>query len=396
MAVLPTIVGTFLVGERTVGTYTDERWITVVRLDGVALDLAGVIADVTVRHGRAGAADPPQASSATVTLWPVTRELTGSFRVGVSLELRASSPAGEWPLFMGRVSDAEVNGSTLSIVAAGILANASRVELDLTGWALEPWSARAARLFAATPFAGTVQADPTFDPLVEVPVVSSTDRLTFDSYAQSLRDDVGAAIVDQPDGTLLAQALGARATLGAVHALDPAKVLYSPRWVQALEVVNRVGVQYGPDSAPALVVSTDSASIGLYGRRYGDLQTRLHASADATTRATQALSRAAYPRWVMPDALVLEPIPGLAVGDRVVLTDLPPGSPFPSWTPVVEGWTDELAGGPRSWTQALALSDPLLSGLSLAWSQLPASGLPWNAVNPSLQWFEANSLDDFT
>ena len=386
------LVGTLLAGEELVGGELPP-WIVTVRLDGVELDLGDVVADVTVRQGRSDVAGEPQPSSASLALWPVDRAFTKDFRVGVELELaaRAGSTTPTWPLFRGVVSDAELDGATLSIVAAGMLASANRVELDVSAWPEESWSARAARLFAGTPYAGVVQADPDFDPILAPPVNLDTGRMLFATYASSLVSAVGAALVDTPDGELVAQALGSR-TGAVVHELDPAVVAYSPKWLQPLDVINVLELQYGPDDATLSLLSSDPASIGLYGRRATAIQsTRIKTAADASTRSRIALDRGAYPRWSMRDVLVLEPIPNLAVGDRVHLTELPASAPSSSWTPIVEGWVHTIAG--PDWTLELSLSDPLSSGLALAWAALPPD-VVWNAV-PPLQWAEADTVDDF-
>jgi hypothetical protein len=384
----PTIVGTFLVGERVLTPA--PPWIVSVRLAGVELELADVLADVTVRQGRSEANGEPQPSSASLALWPVDRAFTRDFRVGVELELGAIGDAGAWPLFRGIVSDAELDGTTLSIAAAGVLASANRDVLAIADWPEETWSARAARLFASTSFAGVVEAAPDFDPVLAPPTNLDTGTMLFATYATSIAAAVGAALVDTPDGRLLAQALGSRAGR-PVHELDPAIVAWAPKWLQPLDVVNELEVQYGPDDATARLVDRDQASIDLFGRRATSIQTtRIKSAADAAQRARIALDRGAYPRWGMRDVLLLAPIPNLAVGDRVHLSELPSSAPVSDWVPVVEGWTHSISG--PDWTLELALSDPMSSGLALTWADLPP--VAWQDV-PPLQWLEADELGDF-
>ena len=366
-------------------------WIISVRLAGAELELGDVLADVVIRHGRDDVAASPQPSSASLALTPVDRAFTSSFRVGVELELTASGPGGDWPLFRGVISDAELDHPTLSIVAAGHLASANRAELDVSGWPEEAWSARAARLLAAVPYGALVERDPAFDPILYPPVNLATGTVLFETYAQSLAAAVGAAIVDTADGRLLVQAIGARPSRAAVtHELDPALVAWAPAWLQPLDVVNVVDVQYGPDDATADVVLADQASIDLFERRGTQIQsTRIKTAADASQRAATALERAAYPRWGMRNLLYLEPLLDLAVGDRVLLVDLPASAPSAEWSPVVEGWTHRING--VDWTLELALSDPVSSGLAIVWADVPVA---WNQV-PPLAWAEADELGDF-
>ena len=372
-------------------------WPTSLELDGVSIPLADVLADVTINMGRSDVDAQPIASSATIALEPVERELTAPFTVGGSLRLLvADAPVvGELlvgeelvgyagPRFTGTVTDAELDVDRLTLTAIGPLAAASRVPLDPSTWPLEPWSARCARVFAAAGVPVLVEPDPGFDPLLEAPQVDPASPMLLGAYLPSLADAVGAAICDGPDGVVVCQALGARATRDVeLVELDPALVAYAPAWHQTLEVANDVSVQYGPDQGVSTTRSTDVASIGRYKQRATSIETtRLHDEGDAAIRARTVLSRRAYPRWGMPAAPLLEPRP-LAVGDRVQITELPPASPVPSWAPLLEGWIDRI-DGPR-WTIDLALSDPVLSGLGLTWADVDAYG-PW-------AWVDAEPLD---
>jgi len=391
----PSIVGTFLCGERLVGSGEFADWIYSIRLDGVELDLADVLADLTIRVGRDDVTGSPQPSSLALALHPVDRAFTRLFSCGTSIEVRAFGPdADPWALFTGVVSDAELDDDLLAIAAAGVLANANRVELDISGWVAETWSARAARLLGSTRFGYVVEPDPSFDPILEPPVNLDTGLMLFATYASSLADAVGAAIVDTPDGRLVAQAIGSRSTRPhSVHALDPAKVAFAPKWLQTLDVVNVIEVQYGPDDAVVSTIVSDQASIDRFDRRSTSIEaTRIQDAGAAHQRGMVALSRNAFPAWGMRDALHLGPIPGLAVGDRVVLSGLPASAPTPEWTPIVEGWTHTITG--PTWELELALSDPSASGLALQWQELAPSGSTW-AATPPLEWNEADELGDF-
>lgn len=59
----------------------------------------------------------------------------------------------------------------------------------------------------------------------------------------------------------------------------------------------------------------------------------------------------------------------------------------------MEGWTDEIAGD--TWTMTLALSDPLLSGVTLPWSAVPTTAdYHWNSIDVATDWTEALTLED--
>ena len=64
----------------------------------VALD--DVFAELTIRHGRGSLEDGPLASSATLTLVDVTRELVQGFSAGDTLQLDTA----DGPRFVGRKS----------------------------------------------------------------------------------------------------------------------------------------------------------------------------------------------------------------------------------------------------------------------------------------------------
>ena len=388
----PTIVGTFLAGERTVGTYQDA-WIAWLSIDGQDVPLGEILADVSIRVGRDDVAGSPQPSSAAIALHPVDRAFTRGFTIGVELAVVARSPAGSnRQIFRGKLTDAELDGDLLKLVATGSLAAANRVQLDITGWPAEAWSARAARLLDTSGWWYTIETDPAFDPILEPPQNLDTGLVLFETYAASLVDAVGAAMFDTEDGHIVLQAIGARASRDhRVHVLDPAKVAWAPAWLQQMNVANIVGVQYGPDDATVTVVESDQASTGLYGRLATEIQsTRIRAAADASQRARIALARGAYPRWGMRELELLEPLLDIAIGDRVQITELPDASPSSQWTPVVEGWVHTIDG--NSWRQTLTLSDPVASGLALVWDDV-ASDVLWSTV-PPLEWRDADEHGD--
>jgi len=387
MTTSPTIVGTFRAGERLVG-YTD-RWIAWIAIDGQDVPLDEVIADVTIRTGRDSVSGSPQPSSCVLALHPVDRDFSRGFTVGVQLQIVAY---GLGSVFRGTLTDAELDDDQLRVVATGTLAAANRVELDVTGWPAETWSARATRLLDQAGWWYTVESDPGFDPVLEPPSNLDSGLITFDTYAQSLVAAVGAAMFDTGDGHIVLQAIGSRASRPhTVWELDPANVLFSPAWLQSLEVANIVGVQWGTDDATQMDVQTDQASIDLYGRLTAEIQsTRIRSLADAQQRGRLALARGAYPRWGMRELELLQPLLSLRVGDRVRLTELPDASPSSVWEPVVEGWTHTISG--PEWRQTLALSDPVASGLAVTWQTVPA--VAWQDV-PPLEWRDADEAGDF-
>lgn len=173
--------------------------------------------------------------------------------------------------------------------------------------------------------------------------------------------------------------------------IDPALVAYVPVWTQQLPAGNKVTVRYTGDQSQSVTVS-DAASIAIYEERPVTIDTAFSNTADATTRANQRLARSAYPHWNIPAATILRGL-DLKIGQAVTLTGFPPAAPYNPWTPILEGWTDQIAGD--EWTMELALSDPLASALLLPWNAVPASYL-WNTINPATAWKDALTLDTLT
>ena len=122
-----------------------------VEVDGVALDLADVLAAVTIRHGVATFGDGPTSSTATLTLAGAdirTPAAGQSFR----LETLAGTR------FVGQLSDVSVGWDGVQartvLTASGNLAGISRRKVGAGDWPAESWGDRVARVFAECRLAG--------------------------------------------------------------------------------------------------------------------------------------------------------------------------------------------------------------------------------------------------
>jgi len=366
-------------------------WPTSIVIGSTTIALADVAADVTIHHGRDDPAAGPTASTCQIRVYDVAEPFVDAFHVGQTLTVSvADPPAAAAPRFTGRITDAALDENDLTVIAAGAVATLYRYQVGTVAWPVEAWSARVSRLFSEAGISSSLvlQADSKFDPPVAARDPATAGDTTVGDYLAFLAPMVGAVIVDRPDGKVLVQAIGAR-SLAAEAILDPADVLYSPQWTQELPPGNVVTVRYTGDQSESVTV-TDSASIGIYGRREVTIDTSFTQTADATTRANQALNRGAYPHWNMRAAELVRGLV-LSVGQPVELHTLPAASPYDPWTPIVEGWTDTITGD--VWRMALSLSDPLASGLVITWNAVPAT-LLWNQVNPDTSWAEALTLED--
>jgi hypothetical protein len=171
--------------------------------------------------------------------------------------------------------------------------------------------------------------------------------------------------------------------------VDPAVVFYSPAWSKTLDVANRIVLGYGYGDGSVTV--DDGVSQGLFGVRWtGLFESGLADQATAHDRALSWLERVAYPRWKLPSVSLLAPL-DLSIGRMLELSALPASAPFSSWNPVVEGWTDNIDRD--LWTQTVVLSDPVLSGLGLAWADVPPP-ITWATVDPACAWRDAYVLSN--
>lgn len=364
-----------------------------ITLEGIAQPFADVLASVTIRHGRVDVFDSPSPATCQLTFLDRPFSVTHPFRIGGTLVVNArDGAAAPKPRFTGTVTDASLDDNDLTIIAAGLLSRLPQYTVGLVDYPAEAWSARIARVFAEAGLAAKLllQAPPAAaDPPLAARVAATDGATTLDQMLGELADDVGAAIADTPDGKILVQAIAAR-TLSSLTLLDPALVAYVPAFVQVLPVANVVTVAYVGGS----VTQSDAPSVARFGTRPQAITTRISSSASASARAAERLARVANPHWNMPSAPVLVGL-DLAIGAAVEVTDLPPGSPYPTWTPVLEGWQDTITsdGDELAWTMELALSDPLASGLTLPWNAVPTA-YRWNTINPTVAWKDALQLGD--
>lgn len=367
-------------------------WPDSIELDGQALELGDVAADVAIHHGREDIAGEPTAATCQLSLLGVDRDLVQAFRVGAELRVTAGDAGASSPRFTGRVTDATLAVDVLTAIAVGPLARARGFAVGLALWPVEPWSARVARIFTEAGLADVLelQADPDFDPQLAARDPATAGATTLGDYLAYLAPMIGAAVCDRPDGRILVQPLGAR-TIDRAVPLDPADVEHAPAWVMVLPGANVVTVRYTGDQSESVTLR-DEASIGLYDEeRPETIDTTFVDVADATARAQSRLDRGAYAHWNVLEAPILRGLE-LEVGAPVVLSSMPEASPADPWTPIVEGWAEQITGD--AWTMQLALSDPRLSGIPpLAWEDVPALGYAWNAIDQAVAWFEAQSVE---
>jgi hypothetical protein len=375
------------------GVYVGTPTLTIlaITIDGVPVPLDRVVADVTIHHGRADFFDSASASTCQLTLLGVTRAMMRPFRLGSLLVVTAIDAAGSAPRFTGRFTDGSLLGDSFTGIAVARLRTLSGYTVGTAAYPEETWSARVTRIFGEAGLAAQLVLETgTLDPIL---LARPIEPVALSAYLDSLATMLQAAVVDLPDGTILVQALAARSVAGA-FALDPAEVQYSPTWAQRLPGGNVVTVTYGEPEAS--VSSSDAASVALYGPITATIGTDFKLAADANQVLQNRLGRDAYAHWTVPSAPLLVGR-RLRIGKPVTLSLLPAASPYDPWTAILEGYTDTIVsdGDELAWTMELAMSDPLLSGITLSWNETPPA-YKWNTINQTVAWRDALSLDSLT
>jgi hypothetical protein len=361
---------------------------------GVAHDLDDVLADVTIRHGRVDVYESASPSTLQLTIEDVPRSFTRAFRVGSPLVFTCTDGVTVAPRFTGKITDGSVDDALLTAIAVGRLATLAQYTVGMVDYPAEAWSARVTRVFTDAGLAAYLQlVAPAAggDPTLAARVALTDGPVTLDQALADLADMVGAAIADTPDGKILVQPISAR-TLAGGYLLDPDLVAFVPIWTQVLPLANVVTVNYVGGS----VTVQDDASVAFYGPRPVTIETTFTSATAASSRATERLARSAYSHWNIPSAPYLVGA-RIGVGAAVTLADMPASSPYQTWTPVLEGWQDNITGDGHEldWTMELALSDPLASGLTLPWNAVPTTaGYHWDTIDQTVPWHDALQLGD--
>jgi hypothetical protein len=377
---------------------TPAVWVVSIEVAGVPVDLDRVFSSLSVRHGRDDIDGPIQATTATLILREIDRGELDRFEPGFDVLIESTFTATNGrPLFLGVITDATLvdedpDEPRLELIATGPLAIAGRRSVAGHAWPAEPWAARAARILTEAELAGVVQA-PVPDVAIAATVPTDPETGYFETMSaldalELSRQDVGATVFDDA-GRIVVQAFDARRELFPVLTVDPALVLYAPAWSKTLDVANRIVLGFGYGAGTVTV--DDPVSQDTFGIRWtGLFDSGLADQPTAHDRALTWLDRVSWPRWKLPNVVLLEPL-DLSIGQMLELSELPPAAPFPSWAPVVEGWTDSIDGD--AWTQSVVVSDPVLSGLGLAWEDVTPT-LQWQGVDPACAWRDAYILSN--
>lgn len=165
---------------------------------------------------------------------------------------------------------------------------------------------------------------------------------------------------------------------------------------RAGDVRNDIEVSYGSNGNQS-VISTDTASIALYGDLASKVETTLANQSDATSQAAFYLALRAYPRYEM-DRITFElqspeidntdrdSLLNVFMGLPLNIQNLPANMTNGEFQGFVEGWTWKAAYNRLQLTMNLS---PLAYSLqAFRWNSVPASET-WQSLSPTMTWLDA-------
>jgi hypothetical protein len=369
--------------------------IATISVAGTAVELATIGADVLVRVGRQDIYSKASTSTASIVFYGVETDVTRPY-VGAEVIITAT---GSYAVFRGIISDATLSvdsptsGARLTVTAIG---NSSRLAYVKVGGSGYPAQTVGNRLDAIMSEAGFSTS--TF-PKYAIDAPASVTSRTVAAYtggeatAQTLIDQVSEStrgfLYDSRDGRVVWQAIEQRNTL-AFDSVSSSATIFAPEWRQDTQVINDVTVVWSSGN----VYGTDARSISAYGTRELSVTTILDVQADATTLASSLLARSKRPRWQLVNVGTITTSDStIEPGQPVTISNLPAGSPAAKAYGVVEGYENRYYRGDH--TVSYFISDPVQSGIALAWEDIPAStAYQWQDALAGVVWDDAITLSD--
>ena len=364
-----------------------------VSVNGIAIDPAIVLADVTIRSGRTRADDGIEPASCTIEL--LQADPGGAMAmIGDDLQVTVNGA----PRFTGRIceidsasSPEDPQASTFTIVGIGPLARLARVLVAMP-LAAGNAAARAQQIFDLCGLPCQIDGGDTVQ-LADYGQAGDPPAGA-DQVMSAIASDTGAIIADQGSGVILAQFLDSR--LGHdTFTPDPRDTHVDLDWEMTDDLVNHAEVAWSGGT----VTTEDPASIARFDRHAVSLNTGLGDISSATRRSNSIVARLAQPAWRLGDVQTWDAgILGHSVGALVTIGPLPPSSPVSDpWTGVLEGWIDTYqpsVDGAIIGSWDLAVGDLLHSAETLTWAGVDPATLQWAQVAPAVRWQDAISNGD--
>lgn len=399
--------------------------ISSITIGGLAVALKDIEYAIQITHGRSNVTDSPNASTASLTF--IGRETTMP-SIGVAQTINVKAYGKD--RFTGRITDLSVSHvqDGFARITLQAIGKVSRLGTKTVGFDTFPQENAHARALSIMQLSGEdYRIEGGYD--MELNSFSANDENIL-QLLSGIADDIGAAVVDTPDGKILVQYYDSRGsndyyekwedqgnakwsqqtlrwvdrqaispTAGIPLPLDGDSVIYEPIWrTNSASIINKVVLGY---DGSAVYTVQDTASQTDYGLRTLSRDTELHDLASATLRAGQLLNRQSQPRWSMgsvelwmenvTDTVKRDKLLALTCGNRVVIDSLPRPSPYETWVGVVEGWGETYTGyqdGEGTHRLTLALSDPFASYAGITWNAVPIT-YKWNTINSTVIWANA-------
>lgn len=308
--------------------------------------------------------------------------------------------------FTGEITDPVIDprnpvSDVYTITGAGRLGRYRRRTVDGHTWPQQKDGARVARILEAA--GADDEAAGTIDVGVR-PLIPPVRKVTAGQLLDQTSDSTGGQLVEQLDGVLDWHSAEHRRGVPATVTLDAGEILNDLTFEQHVgDLVNRLELSYGRDDAT--VVVRDPASIDDRDVYESSLSTALANAIDAHDLGLEIVGRRSEPVWQLPNLVVdlrraitspakRAQLLALRFGDRITVTGLPAGAPYPGAVELyVEGITETAT--PRAWRLSIAVSDPLLSGVGVRWLDVDPA-LTWAGVAPALTWLDLARIEDPT
>jgi hypothetical protein len=394
--------------------------ITAVTVNGTALDLDGVVYEISVSHGRNDIQSAPQASDARVLLRgfsTIPAEIGDVIQIDAYSESRFTGTVTDITLTHGYSWQGQEN-PLLELLCTGHMAKLGYIFVGESGYTGQTLKNRVEAIMTDTGLVNYTNVAPYLEQEALANQDGGYNALTL---LTDLGTQVGGTVGDFPDGTVFWESYSSRgygynpstwldvtdqwqdvpyswadvyqSTDGfpTTVTIDNDVTIWEPVWKNNLQtVLNDVTVTYGSNSSTN---STDVDSIALYGRRSTTVATQLQHAGDADDRADEIIRAQAQPHYALQNVQILVhnltnpklgQVLGLLSGSRVQVNDVPPPHPLEDYLGVVEGWTEVYTPGQHILT--LSLSDPRYSYAVAQWGQVSGT-LTWGTTNASVQWY---------
>lgn len=366
---------------------------------------------VTIKHGRAGIDQQPEAATCTVTVrasaLPELPELgdTLDVQLGPDAVVWLGNPTGPAldairDRFTGTLTDIAVRPEGRNLAGPGLVsltgvsrrARLGRTYVGDAPWPAESDGARAARILALV--ADQVDTD-TVDPGTVTLLGRDVDRQTALGLLDALAFQANGQLAEHRNGSFDWHDADHRRTTTPLLTLDASSVLAPAVASKSFAgLVNDLTVTYGNPADTVRV--TAPSSIARYGPLAAAVTTELADTADASSFATQAVARLSVPAYEFGELAVdllrsvtADDVTALLAVEQaslLALSGFPESGPFRAAQVWVEGWAETL--GRDRWRLALNVVGYGRGVPALRWSDVDPD-LTWAEVDPDRSWLDA-------